>query len=345
MKPGRIISLIIIVVIGILAGRFAFERLYYDKPEEDFVRAFDALKSNSKEEAKKYIDYNSFWSAAGSEEFYRALISDFEYTLDAVETDESDSRRALAHVTVSNRDFKKIYGEFVVIAYQKAIDNTYAEYPLAEDELKAEIDAFLLEMLKNEETDKQVYELTLNMTRSERSWYIETADSDIDLIFGKFLTARTNAETVLGDMSSEALATLESAYKEVFNDSMKMIRNTAHFIVDDIWNGNLRHIVSCIDAGTDADGGEYDLEEGLKQLDYLRTELIRFDINIESLEGDEYAEIKTAWNGFMQELDRFADEIIAADPEPEDYDYEPDPSALISAMQKFSDLAYDQTGK
>ena len=344
MKPGRIISLIIIVAVGIFAGRFAFEKLYYDEPEESLEKSFYALKSNNKEEAKKYIDYNSIWSDAGSDEVYMALMADFEYTLESVEEDGSDAGAATAHITVSNRDFKAIYGEFVVKAYQKAINNTYAEHPLSEDELKAEIDDLLLELLGSSQTEKVISELSLKMTRSDRIWHIDVEENDIDLIFGRYLTARANAETVLGDMSTEALTTIENAYKEELNDSMTMIRNAAHFIVDDVWNACLRHIVSCIDAGTDAEGGEYDLEEGLAQLDILRTELIRIDINIGSLEGEEYEEIRSAWNSYKKEFESFFADIIENDPEPEDYDYEPDPSALIDAMQLFCDLAYARSG-
>ncbi|MCR4672030.1 MAG: hypothetical protein K5637_02185 [Lachnospiraceae bacterium] len=325
-------------------GRFAFEKYYYEEPEKSFSEAFEALKSNNKEEAKKYIDYNAFRSDAGSEEVYEALMTDFEYTLDSIVRDESDRKSATAHVTVSNRDFKKIYGEFVVKAYQKAINNTYAEDPLSDDELKVELDALLLEMLETSDTDPVIAELEFKMNRTERIWHIEVSENDIDLIFGRIMTARRNAEIILGDMSSEALATIETAYKEELNDSVTMIRNSAHFIVDDVWNNCLRHIISCIDAGTDAEGREYDLSEGMAQLDVLRTELIRFHINISSLDGEEYSSIRSAWNSYMNEFESLYTEIVEADPEPEDYDYEPDTAALISAMQLFSDLAYGQPG-
>ena len=336
----RVIPVLLCIIVLLLALVFIiFRRFYYNKPEKDLTRALDSVMAQNAEEAGKYLDYQAFYGLGGDEAVCRALMRDFSYQLDEM---DQKNKYATAHVTVTNRDIESIYGKFVVEAYQLVISEAYKpeESRLDQESLRQEINTLLVNNLNQTEAGEVSSQIDIEMVRSGRSWYLMFDDSDYDAIYGGYLTARSKAEALLGDMSAESLKNIEDTYQENIDDTEHVLRNAVHFVVEDIWNQTLCNIVSCINAGTASDGQDYNLKEGLKTLDSLMTQKVQYDVYISGLTGDENQPVKDAWNQLSEALSALVTDIKTADPEPTDYDYIPDTSAFETELNKFVKLIY-----
>ncbi len=333
-------SAVLILIVIVVAVYFRF--FYYDSPKKNLKTALDSMMIQDGETAERYLDYKSFHALGGDDALCTTLLRDFAYEVKGVE--KLDKRNAVADIQVSNRDIETLYGNFVVEAYQFVISDAYKPegQRMTEDELKQQISTMLETALEDNEVHLRTREIQVEMTREDKTWFLNFDEQDYDDIYGGYLTARKHAETLLGDMSTQALVNVEEAYMSNIDDADHVLRNAVHFIVDDLWNGNLCNIVSCINAGTDHMGNDYDLEEGMKILDGLMTEKVTYDVYINNLSEIEHGEVKTAWKNLSDVLRQLVDEIKAADPQPTDYDYMPDTSKFEEVMNEFVDLIYTE---
>ena len=341
----RIIGLsVVIILLALVCGAVWLAFFRYDKPEKDLGIALEGMMKQNAQAAERYMDYQSFHDLGGDDVLRKTLLLDFAY--EVTEVQKPDKKHASAVIHVSNRDMGTLYGNFVIDAYQFVISEAYKpdQEKLSEDELKQTINAMLMEHLENKEVHLRERDINVEMTREDRTWFIHFDDQDYDDIYGGYVTAREQAQTVLGDMSSKALVNVEEAYMKNIDDADHVLRNAAHFIVDDLWNGTLCNIVSSINAGTDHMGNDYDLENGLKTLDGLMTEKVTYDVYIGNLSEIEYGKIKTGWKDLSDTLRQLVDEIKAENPTPKDYDYLPDTTKFEEKMNQFIKLIY-QDGK
>jgi hypothetical protein len=235
-----------------------------------------------------------------------------------------------------------IYGRFVVEAYQLVIQDAYQPEGSCkdQDELKQEIDALLLSHLTEDEAQTRSCEMTIHMKRTGRSWYLTLDDESLDAIYGGYLSARKAADNVLGDLSTEALENVEKAYQMKIDDANHVLRNAVHYIVEDLWNNILCNIVSCINAGTDQDGNDYTIEEGLSMLDEKMQEISEYDAYIMELDDVNYSDIKDEWQKLTESLNTLVQSIKEAEPEPLDYDYLPDTEEFEENMHQFVEMIY-----
>ena len=156
------------------------------------------------------------------------------------------------------------------------------------------------------------------------------------------MTAQEDAQELLAD-SGSSLESIEEAYQQQIDDAGNMLKNAAHFIVDDLWNGELCNVISCINAGTDTDGNEYDLEQGMENVDSLMEDkLAQYDTQINDLDSNKYKDIIDAWNIYKSELNYLVEDIKENDPNPKDYYYHPDTAGFESAMNNFVNLVYNE---
>jgi hypothetical protein len=292
MKKQTLLSFFIVIIVGSIIGMIYFHFFYYEKPEKALNDALAYVTQQNEEAAEKYLDYQKLYGSQSDSEIYQAIMRDFSYEVKAV---KQDGASAEATVTVSNRNMETIYGQFVVDAYQRVIEDAYQPEETRKDqtELKQELDDLLVSYLTDGETDIRSEEITIQMSRVGRSWYLNLDDDNLDAIYGGYLTAKQAADNVLGDLSTEALDNLEAAYQQKINDADHVLRNAVHYIVDDIWNDRLCNIVSCINAGTDTEGQDYDIEAGMQDLDEKLQELDECDDYIMELDDVNYSEIKT----------------------------------------------------
>ena len=343
MKKSIIALLFVFVLLAAGAAAVYFAVFRYDRPEKDLKLAFDGMMTRNGEVAGRYMDYKAFDRLGGEGMLRDSLMRDFSY--EVTDLTAQDKNHAVATITVSNRDIETLYGNFVVDAYQFVISEAYRSESerLSDEDLRSKIDEMLMEDLADNEVHLRPREIQVEMTRTDKTWFIDFDTADFDAIYGGYLTAHEHAQTLLGDMSGQALVNVENAYASNIDDADHVLRNAAHFIVDDLWNGVLCNIVSCINAGTDRQGNDYDLEKGMKQLDTMMTEKVTYDVYIGNLSEIEYGNVKTGWKNLSDNLSRLVHEIKAAKPKPVDYNYLPDTSKFEAAMDQFVSQIY-QTG-
>lgn len=341
MRKRNVLSFLIVILIGIAAGAVYFFCFYYEKPETAVRHAMDSVKKEDAKTAEQYLDYGLIYDGHEEDMVYQAILRDFNYEITEI---EQNGASAVAALCISNRDMEQLYGEFVVDAYQLVISDAYQteENRKGQEALKTEIDAMLLEKLTEGQTDTRSENIQVEMKRTGRSWYMDIDHEDLDAIYGGYLSAREAADNVLGDLSTETLGNLEKAYQKNIDDANHVLRNAVHYIVDDVWNDRLCQIVSCINAGTDVDGNEYDIEAGIEDLNERLKEKDQYDEYIAALDDINYSSIKTYWNQLTESLDILTQEIEEEQPEPLDFDYIPDTAAFEAAMEQFVKMIYPQ---
>lgn len=341
MKKREVLSFLIVIMIGMMLGAIYFVNFYYEKPERVVTDAMDSVIAQDADTAEKYLDYWKLYGGNNEQKIYQAIMKDFSYEVKNV---SQSGAEATAELIVSNRDMETIYGQFVVSAYQLVISDAYQpeEKRMGEDMLKQAIDEMLLETLTESETDLRLAEISVDMTRRGRSWYMYFDHDDLDAIYGGYLSAQEAADNVLGDRSTEALANLEKAYQSNIDDARHVLRNAVHYMVDDIWNGVLCNIVSCINAGTDIKGEEYDIEAGMAELGELLKDREQYDTYIDALDDVNYGDIKDGWKQLTDACDALIQELEEKQPEPVDFDYIPDTTEIEKAIHCFVYLVYPE---
>ncbi len=342
MRKRSVFSFLIVIMIGIIIGAVYFKNFYYDEPEKAVTEALDSVMAQDDEKAEKYLDYWMIYGGPHMQSVYQAIMRDFNYEIKEIRQNEAD---AAATVTVSNRDMEEIYGKFVVDAYQLVISDAYQPESerVGQDRLKKEIDDLLQQYLTDGQTQTRSEDITIDMRRKGRSWYLTIDDDDLDAMYGGYLTAEKAADHVLGDLSKEALNNLEKAYQQNIDDANHVLRNAVHYMVDDVWNETLCNIVSCINAGTDVNGGEYDIAAGMAKLDEKMKEKELFDTYIESLDDVNYLEVKNSWQSLSNACSALVAELKEEDPKPVDFDYIPDTTDFEEALETFTELIYPES--
>lgn len=341
MEKRKVLSFLVVIVIGIALGMFYFTHFYYEKPEKAVASAMDSVMARDADTAQQYLDYGQLYGGENEQQIYQAVMRDFSYEIDNI---TAEGGKAEAVLTVCNRDLETLYGQFVVEAYQLVISDAYQpeKNRMGEEKLKQKIDGMLLETLTDGKADMRSAEIRVDMIRKGRSWYLYLDHEDRDAIYGGYLSAQEAADNVLGDRSAEALINLEKAYQINIDDARHVLRNAVHYMVDELWNQVLCNIVSCINAGTDVNGNEYDMAAGMEQLDELLKDREEYDVYIEALDDVNYKEIKKGWKSLSDAVDSLILELKEEDPEPLDFDYLPDITDFKDAMQKFVDLVYPE---
>lgn len=331
--PLMIIAVAVVIAVG---GYAYYENVYLEKPEDSVTKAFDSIKDGDGYEAEQYLDYSSITDKVGSKDVYNAVIRDFDYQINKC-TIDGDSGKAV--LQVKNRDFSILYGNYVVDAYSYVLKNSGSE---DESTLKDKLDSMFLDEMENGTASTVISLMTVELSRKGRIWAITLDDSDIDSILGGYITAKEEAQELLAD-DGDSIEKIEEAYQQEIDDTQQMLKNAAHFIVDDLWNGELCDVVSCINAGTDAEGNDYDLEQGMENVDNLiEGDFADYDAKINALDTDRYGDIIDAWNIYKSELNYLVEDIKENDPNPKDYYYHPDTAGFESAMNNFVNLVYNE---
>lgn len=340
MKRKIIISAVCAAAAAVLLCTAVYvHSFYYDRPEDDLKKAMDAVVNHDSGTASLYLDYDSFYRTGTDEKLYSSLMKNFSYSIESIQRNGS---KAEAVLTVNNRDMEQIYGNFVT----DACDRVFANAALDKDKRKSnsEMETAVSELFMKHITEDTagVYtaRIKADMRLQGRRWHININESYYDDIFGGFYSAQEKAGQLLDSVDSGSLDELEKEYGTSIDDSDLNIKKAVHFVVDDIWNSTLRNIVSCINAGTDADGNDYDMDKGMKELKKLIEKKKSYDDMISGLNDDKYSKIKKSWNNMTRSMNKLTEEIEKKDPKPKDKDYKPDSSEFEKKLNSLVKLAY-----
>lgn len=341
MKSRRfILSLLIVVVIGLTAGFLCFRFFYVNTPERNLTTAMDSVVEQNRSRASRYLDYDALLNSIGERKISSAVMRDFQYSVKEIQYDGSSSEAA-AVLVVSNRDMQELYGNFLMDAYGLAASNASKESArISDSRLKKKISEMLIETLENGEADIVESEITVEMLRRGRSWWINIRPEDYDALCGGYLSAQQEAVKTLSDLSADTLSKTDIDYSIHIDNPHYLLRNGAHFIVEDIWNQNLCNVVSAINAGTDQYGKEYDFKAGMETLRILMKQKKSFDTNIAAITDDKYADSVEAWKIMSNELDKLFNEMEQKNAKPMDFDYIPDTAKFEESMQTLVDTVY-----
>ena len=304
MKRKLVVILLILaaVIIFLLAGKKYF--LAADDPEQDLKTALDAVAARDAETAGEYIDYDSFYPQGEDAGVYEEIMKHFSYKIENVEV---KGNKAKADITVSNRDMDKVYRNFVIESCQKVIDNASSDgEKKSAKEMEALVKKLFYKHIAEDSVSARTGKIQADLRRSGRKWKITIAQAYYDDIYGGYFTAQEKADKLLGQVDSGSLDELEKEYGSSIRDSKTDMKRAVHFIVDSLWNKCLRDIVSFENAGTDAQGNDYDLDGGLKKLKKLRGEKKKYDTLVEGLDDKEYKDFKASWKKMSTALDKIA---------------------------------------
>ena len=341
-----ILSLLIVVVIGLAAGFLCFRYFYVNTPERNLTTAMNSVAEQNHARASRYMDYDALLNSIGEKKISSAVMRDFEYSVKEIHHD-GNAPEAEAVLVVRNRDMRELYGNFLMDAYELAASNASREPKdqISDARLKKQISDMLITRLEEEQTDTVENEITVEMLRRGRSWWMNLRPEDFDAMCGGYLTAQQEAVKTLSSLSAETLGKADVDYSIQIDNPHYLLRNGTHFIVEDIWNQNLCNIVSSINAGTDQYGKEYDFSAGMETLRILMKQKKSFDTNIAAITDEKYADSVEAWRIMSNELDKLFQEMEREDAKPMDFDYIPDTGKFEESMQTLVDTVYSGSAK
>ena len=336
-----VVSLLIVVAIGLAAGILCFRIFYVNTPEKNLTTAMDSVAAQNRPTALRYLDYDALYNSIGEKKISSAVMRDFAYSVKEIRH-EGNQPEAEAVLVVSNRDMQEIYGNFLMDAYELAASNASQQESaqIRESRLKKQIGELLLERLTEDETERVEKEITVEMLRRGRSWWINIAPEDYDAICGGYLSAQQEAVRTLDNLSTQTPGRLGADYSIQIDNPHYLLRNGVHFIVEDVWNQNLCNIISSINAGTDQNGKEYDFQSGMETLKILMKQKDSFDANIEAITDEKYADSVAAWKAMSGQLDQLVRELETKNAQPMDFDYIPDTSKFEESMNTLVETVY-----
>ena len=311
--------------------------------EEAVKIAFDGLLARDKDTVDKYFDYHTIVdydeeSEVSRSRYYELVLRDLSYT---IKDSQEDGDRATVTVDITNRDLEAAYDQFVVQSYELVIKEAYKTdgTGMNDEELQAAMDEQLLDVLENAEVPMRTTTVELGLLRNDKRWFIDIDETVKNAMYGGLLDAITKADRSLNNSSVDDL---EKEYKTEIDETGHKLRNAAYFLVEDIWNGCLCNIVSYINAGTDVNGEDYDINAGIERLGILLQDDQGYGDFIENLDDTLYRDIKGSWQEAVGAANILYEQLKESVPDAVAYDYSLDTAAFEAAMDRFNTLVYSE---
>ena len=306
--------------------------------------AFDGLLLRDKDTVDKYFDYHTVVdydenSDVSRSRYYEVVLKDLSYT---IKESQEDGGRATVTVDITNRDLEAAYDQFVVQSYELVLKEAYKTdgTKMNDEELKAAMDEQLLKVLENADVPMRTTTVVLDLIRNENRWFIDINETVKNAMYGGLLDAIAKADKNLNDASVDDL---EKEYQAKIDETEHKLRNAAYFLVEDLWNNCLCNIVSYINAGTDVNGEEYDINGGIEQLGTLLKDEQEYGAFIESLDDAAYENVKSNWQAAMDAAAALYGQLQESVPDAVAYDYTLDTTAFETAMESFNQAVYPES--
>ena len=237
---------------------------------------------------------------------------------------------------MSNRDFGTRYGEFISEAYQLILNNAGKPANLQVDEkvLRSQVDDMFQAYLQENDDNRITQNIRVDLKRKDRHWHAVFSSEAADAIAGGYFSASEKANEILS-MDPEVIP---SMIEQTFSGNRDMedieIREAIHYAADEVWNQCLRHMVSAINAGADANGKDYDMAAGWDMLDACMEKMAAYTAFFKNLTDPKHDDVKDNWEKMDQELNRLVEEMRKEDPKPMDFDYLPDTTGFEEALNQ-----------
>ena len=172
-KKAPIITAIVIIAIIILA--ILLYVVFANGPKGVVEGMFKALKNGDYDKVNEYINYNEVISSSNildseslDEETMNLLFEKLSWKI--TETTKEENTASVT-VEVTNKNFRTIIANYM----QNALRVAFSGQELSD----AEMENYLLEELKNEDVETTTTTQTINLTKQDGKWVINTTDTNL----------------------------------------------------------------------------------------------------------------------------------------------------------------------
>ena len=171
-KKAPIITAIVIIAIIILA--IALYVVFANGPKGVVEGMFNALKNGDYDNVNEYINYNEVISSdildseSLDEETMNLLFEKLSWKI--TETTKEENTASVT-VEVTNKNFRTIIANYM----QNALRVAFSGQELSD----AEMENYLLEELRNEDVETTTTTQTINLTKQDGKWVINTTDTNL----------------------------------------------------------------------------------------------------------------------------------------------------------------------
>lgn len=125
--------------------------------------------------------------------------------------------------------------------------------------------------------------------------------------------------------------------KQSKEDTYKKLREIRNEFIHNIWNDVFCDVSHYLYDGKDATGEYFDVDRAIKKADKLMDKKKKYDRYIENL-GDEYNEIKEAWEDLSYESEKLYKKIKKEKPTAKNKDYEFSTKRFRNAVEDYDEL-------
>lgn len=172
-KKAPIITAIIIIAIIILA--IVLYVVFANGPKGVVEGMFRALKNGDYDKVNEYINYNEVISSSDvldseslDQETMNLLFDKLSWKVTETTQEENTAN---VTVEVTNKNFKTIIANYM----QNALRVAFSGQELSD----AEMENYLLEELRNEDVETTTTTQTINLTKQDGKWVINTTDTNL----------------------------------------------------------------------------------------------------------------------------------------------------------------------
>ena len=168
-----VITLVIIVAMAIL-GYFVMLKIEQNKVESTIEDMFTNLKSgennNQKQEVLEQLQNNSNQENSTKDTIdYIILFNKLNYSIIENKTNFNEASVVL---DITNKDMKKIIGNYLVKAIQLAFANAFTP-TYSEEQMNEELTNYLKEQMESNEIENITTNITLKMEKQDGKWVIK----------------------------------------------------------------------------------------------------------------------------------------------------------------------------
>lgn len=168
-----VITLVIIVAMAIL-GYFVMLKIEQNKVESTIEDMFTNLKSgennNQKQEVLEQLQNNSNQENSTKDTIdYIILFNKLNYSIIENKTNFNEASVVL---DITNKDMKKIIGNYLVKTIQLAFANAFTP-TYSEEQMNEELANYLKEQMESNEIENITTNITLKMEKQDGKWVIK----------------------------------------------------------------------------------------------------------------------------------------------------------------------------
>ena len=189
-----VVGIVAAVAVSIVLGYFGLLKLEQSKVDAIVTETFASLKTGklNGEDIFKEMESESGEDA----ESYRVLVENLGYS---IKENKTNFKEASVVVDVTNKDMKKVLGNYFTKAFQLALANAFSE-TYTEEQLYADLEKCLEEQMKSSEIENVTTSVTLKMEKQNGVWTLKDECQD-DLV-NAILPGLSEAMEQVNQMSS-----------------------------------------------------------------------------------------------------------------------------------------------